>query len=248
MRTAALMLALALTLPAQALTPVRVAAASDLQYALSEIAGNYQTETGEAVQLTFGSSGNFARQIAQGAPFQIFLSADDSYVERLADEGYTQDRGTNYARGRIVLYTSDAAHIRADWEDVRAALADGRLQHFAIANPDPAPYGRAAREALNGVALWAALQKSMVLGENVSQAAQFVLSGAAQAAIVPYSLVLTPQAQARGRFLLLPDTLHAPLVQRMVLLKGADAAARRFFLYLQQPPVRAILQRYGFTF
>ena len=146
------------------------------------------------VQLSFGSSGNFARQIMQGAPFDIFMSADESYVERLADQGHTQDKGVRYARGRIVLFTSAAASIDPDWAALRAAVADGRLRHFAIPNPEHAPYGRAAREALNHANVWAALEKNIVLGENASQAAQFVFSGAAQAAILPYSLALAPQA------------------------------------------------------
>lgn len=227
--------------------PAKVAAASDLQFALPEIVAQFERATGKKVQLTFGSSGNFMRQIAQGAPFEIFLSADEGYVDKLFEQGLTQGRGVNYAVGRLTLYTQARSRIRPDFADLRAALADGRLRHFAIANPEHAPYGRAAREVLQREELWQPLQQTLVLGENVSQAAQFVLSGSAQAGIVPYALALSPTMGAQGQFVLLDESTHAPLRQRMVLLKSAGPAATAFYAYLQAPEARTVLSRYGFA-
>ncbi len=235
------------SLCAQPDVPV-VAAASDLKFALEDISASFQRETGRELKLAFGSSGNFARQISQAAPFQLFLSADESYVEALADQGRTVDRGTTYAIGRIVLFAPKGSPLKVDpaLVDLKAALADGRVRRFAIANPEHAPYGRAAEQALRARGLWDAIRPLLVLGENVSQAAQFATSGSAQGGIFAYSLALTPSVGGRGSFVLLPSDSHAPLRQRMVLLKDAGDTARRFYAYLQEKPARAIFRRYGF--
>lgn len=232
---------------AQAPRPVLVAAASDLKFALDEILGAYAPA--REIRVVYGSSGNFAHQIEAGAPFQIFLSADEAYVARLAARGLTEDGGRLYALGRIALFAATASPVQPDAElrDLAAALRDGRLKRFAIANPEHAPYGRAAREALINTGLWAAIAPRLVLGENASQAAQFAATGAVQAGIVPLSLAQAPELAARGRHALLAAQLHAPLRQRMVLLKGADAAARAFYAHLHGPAARAVLSRYGFS-
>jgi molybdate transport system substrate-binding protein len=226
-----------------------IAAASDLQFALEEIAETFTTETGERVRLTFGSSGNFARQIRQGAPFEMYLSADEAFVLDLHQDGFTRDEGDLYAIGRIVVITPSGSPLQADADlaDLQAALADGRITRFAIANPEHAPYGRAAREALLTRGLWAAVEPKLVLGENVSQAAQFATSGNAQGGIIAYSLALSPQVSALGSWTLLPDAWHAPLRQRMVLLPDAGPVAEAFYAYVQQPAARAIFRKYGFV-
>lgn len=226
-----------------------VAAASDLQFALEEIADAFAAETGLSVELAFGSSGNFARQIRQGAPFQMFLSADEDYVLDLARDGFTRDEGALYGLGRIVLVVPHGSPLKADGslDDLEAALADGRLSRFAVANPEHAPYGRRAEEALRHRGLWEAVAPRLVLGENVSQAAQFATSGNAQGGIVAYSLALSPRVSALGTFALVPQAWHTPLRQRMVLLNGAGHAAERFFDYVRQPAARAVLRRYGFA-
>jgi molybdate transport system substrate-binding protein len=229
-----------------AATPA-VAAASDLQYALSEIAESFRRDSGQELKLSFGSSGNFQTQIIQGAPFELFLSADEDYVYQLANRGLTLDRGVLYARGRIVVYVPMGSEIAPSLDGLRAAFTEGRITHFAIADPEHAPYGRAAREALQSAGLWQTAQKALVLGENVSQAAQFVFSGSAQAAIIPYSLVLAPAVAGRGQFTLIPESQHAPLRQRMVLLRNAGPLAKSFYSYLQKPEVRAVFEHYGFA-
>ena len=234
--------------PAHAAPPV-VAAASDLQFALAEVAAAFTRDTGTEVRLAFGSSGNFRTQIAQGAPFELFLSADEAYVDALAAEGRTVDGGVRYATGRLVLFVPTGSPVKPDptLADLRAAAVDGRLARLAIANPEHAPYGRAAREALQRAGAWDAVAPRLALGENVSQAAQFATSGAAQAGLFAYSLALAPAVAGKGAYVLLPAESHAPLHQRMVLVKGAGAAARAFYAYLQQPAARTVLRKHGFA-
>lgn len=228
--------------------PVRVAAAATLQYALEEIAEAFRAGTGETVQLTLGSSGNLARQIRQGAPFHVYLSADEDFVLDLANDGYTHGEGDLYAIGRIVIMAPHGSPLAPDenLEDLGRALEDGRITRFAIANPEHAPYGRRAEEALRHRGLWELLEPRLVYGENVAQAAQFATSGNAQGGIIAYSLALSPQLAARGSFALIPEDWHEPLRQRMALLKDAGPGAERFYAYLQQEEARAILRRHGF--
>jgi molybdate transport system substrate-binding protein len=237
--------------PAQAADIPPIAAAADLQFALSEIATEFQTETGQSLRLTFGSSGNFTRQIEQGAPFEMFLSADENYIFRLAERGLTRDRGVLYAIGRVGLFVPNGSTLSADPElkDLRAALADGRIRRFAIANPEHAPYGRAAQAVLKSVCLWGTIKPKLVFGENASQAMQFAASGASQGGIVPLSLSLAPEIAVLGHFALIPAAWHAqePLRQRMVLMRSAKVTAEAFHSYLQRPESRQILKRYGFV-
>jgi molybdate transport system substrate-binding protein len=226
-----------------------IAAAADLKFAMDEISANYRRDSGQDVRVTYGSSGNFERQIEQGAPFELFFSADESYVDQLAKAGLTRDAGTLYAVGRIVVFAPKGSALKPDGklEGVRELLKAGKLERFAIANPEHAPYGRAAQEALQAVGLWDQIQPKLVLGENISQAAQFASTGNADGGIIAYSLALSPEMQSLGTFALIPDSLHKPLRQRMVLLKSADANAERFYAYVQSAPARAVLKRYGFT-
>jgi len=226
-----------------------IAGASDLQFAIAEIVARFHAETGQEVRLSLGSSGNIARQIEQGSPVELFLSADEAFVFRLADGRHARDRGTLYAIGRIVLFAPPASPLRTPegMEAIRAGLDAGRIRRFAIANPEHAPYGRAAEQALRATGLWERLRPHLVFGENVSQAAQFAIAGGSQGGIVAYSLVLAPALQGRGNFVLLPDSLHEPLRQRMVLTRRAGPVAERFHAYMQEPAAREIMRRYGFA-
>lgn len=225
-----------------------VAAASDLQFALQEMKSAFSAETGREVRLAFGSSGNFFRQIREGAPFQMFLSADEGFISDLATAGLTKDEGDLYALGRIAIIVPHGSPLKPDGTlaDLRAALEDGRLTRFAIANPEHAPYGRSAEEALRHAGLWEAIEDKVVLGENVSQAAQFATSGGADGGIIAYSLALSPKVARLGQYALIPDGWHEPLRQRMVLLNGAGETARLFYRFVMSKPGRAILNRYGF--
>jgi len=228
---------------------VLVAAASDLRFALEEIVTDFSADTGNVVTPVFGSSGNFARQIRQGAPFQMYMSADESYVFDLQSAGVTRDAGRVYALGRIVLVAPRGSTLGVD--PAMAGLArlvrDGQLRRFAIANPDHAPYGARAREALQYAGLWTAIKPDLVLGENVGQATQFALSGSTQGGIVAYSLVLSPTLGTGITYALIPADWHTPLRQRMVLTTSAGPVAEAFYAYLQTPKALAVLKRFGFV-
>ncbi len=229
-----------------------IAAASDLQFALSDIADNFTATTGQRVRLNFGSSGNFRRQIALGAPFELYLSADEDYVYTLHREGHTRDRGDLYAIGRVAIIApknnnkDNSAIIDASLTGLSQQLANNTLGRFAIANPEHAPYGVAAKQVLQSLGLWTAIEPRLILGENVSQAAQFALSGNTAGGIVAYSLALAPPLRERSQHALIPAQYHEPLRQRMVLLKNAGETACVFYDYLQQDAARQVFNRYGF--
>lgn len=242
-----------LSAPAFAGAPI-VAAASDLQFALTEAAAQFRQETGHSLRLNFGSSGNFRRQIAQGAPFELYLSADERYVHDLYAEGHTPDQGVMYAIGRLVwlqrVGQGDVPSEETPLAAVSAAVerhASGDPVRIALANPEHAPYGVAAQQALEYAGLWERAEPLIVLGENVSQAAQFALSDDASGGLVAYSLALAPALRERSEYVLIPDTWHAPLRQRMVLTHQAGAVATAFYEWLQQPEAQAIFHTYGFS-
>jgi molybdate transport system substrate-binding protein len=239
---------LAFLRPVSAQEPV-IAAASDLQFALEDVAQAFTQETGGKLRLSFGSSGNFARQIKQGAPFQMFLSADEGYVFDLAKDGFARDQGQLYALGRIAIIVPHGSPLKADGslDDLKSALADGRVSKFAIANPEHAPYGKRAEEALRHRGLWDGVKSKLVLGENISQATQFATSGSTQGGIIAYSLALSPKVSALGPYALIPNEWHEPLRQRMVLTKTAGPVAERFYAFVQTPPARKIFIKYGFV-
>jgi len=246
---AAALLAFAVAADALAAEPPLVAAAADLRVALDEVAARFTSDTGSRLRIVYGSSGNFRRQIAAGAPFELFLSADESMVQALAKDGRTRGDGVLYALGRLALVLPAGSPLKLDpsLADLAQALADGRLRKFAIANPEHAPYGIAAQQALTAAGVWTAIEPRLVLGENVAQAAQFALSGSTQGGIVALSLAVAPGVLGGGRYVAVAETLYAPLRQRMVLLRRAGPVARAFYDYLQQPAARAILKRYGFA-
>jgi molybdate transport system substrate-binding protein len=232
--------------------PLRIAAASDLKFALTALCQAFTKTTGQAVDLQFGSSGNLARQVTQGLPLDIFMSADESLVFSLFDAGFAPDKGALYATGRLALLLPKNSTIQLPKSEAeaRSTLTNQLkpVRKFAIANPEHAPYGRAAKEALQNLGLWEQLSPKLVLGDNISQATQFVTSGAAQAGITALSLALAPEVAAQsGGYWLLPASLHAPLKQRMVLLKTAQQSAKALFEYLQTPAARAVLAKYGFS-
>lgn len=225
--------------------PLRVATASDMQFALKEIALRFEAERGQAMLLQSGSSGNLARQIMQGLAADIFFSADEAFAFQLADAGLTKGRGVRYASGRLAWLAASSFEPAPDGRlsGLRGQL--GTVKHLAIANPEHAPYGRAAREALQRAGLWELVQTKLVLGENVAQAAQFVASGAAQAGIVSLSMARLPGVAKTTRHALLDEDLHAPLHQRLVVLKNAPPAAQAFVEFLARPDMRELMRRHG---
>lgn len=249
-RLGLVLVAVALSAPSRAAPPV-IAAASDLQFALERVAADFTSRGGTPLRLVFGSSGNFVHQIKAGAPFELFFSADEAFVTTLVEAGLTDGGGTIYGIGRLALLLPKHSKLPADGSlsGLVEPLAQGTLTRLAIANPEHAPYGQRAVEALRHRGIWESLASGqrVVMGENVAQAAQFVLEGGADAGIVAWSLVRAPALAERGRHALIPAEYHAPLIQRMVLLKNAGPTARAFYTYVQAPEARTVFEAYGFS-
>jgi molybdate transport system substrate-binding protein len=243
-RRLAALLALCIALPVAA-AEIRIAAAADLRFALDEIAAAFRhAHPQERVEITYGSSGKFHAQIRNGAPFDLFFSADIALPRDLAEAGLSAGPVRPYARGRLALWsaTRDASRLAV------ADLARPEFRRIAIANPRHAPYGARAVEALRGTRVWPAVEGRLVYGENVAQAAQFVQTGNADIGIIALSLAVTPEFAAKGRHALVPASLHQPLDQGFIIVRRAadNALARRFAEHFASPAAGAILARHGF--
>jgi len=228
---------------------ISVAAASDLTYCLEELnAAFHEKNPGVTFKVSNGSSGNFFEQIRNGAPFDVFLSADMNYPKELAKAGQAEEKSImQYATGRIVLWSTNS---RVDVSKGLEILRDARLvKKIAIANPDHAPYGRAAKAALEHYDIWKAIGDRIVTGENISQTAQFVQTGNADAGIVALSLVMSPKLAKVGTYYLIPIESYPPLEQGGVLTKSGktNPDARAYMEFLGSDAARRIFDKYGFT-
>lgn len=225
-----------------------IAAASDLTLVMEAITAQFSRETGRSVRLSYGSSGNLTRQILQGAPYELFLSADESYVQRLAEQGLTLDEGTIYAEGHIGFFIPERSPLAGtgDLAAMTEALGNPASGRIAIANPEHAPYGRAAREVLQHMGLWDSVIERLLVGESAAQAAEFTLAGPVSAGLLPASLASTARFAARGRFVPVPREWHAPIRQRMVLLRNAGETARLFYQFMQNEKAKSLLRQHGF--
>jgi molybdate transport system substrate-binding protein len=226
---------------------LRIAAASDLQFVLPDLAAQYEKQTGAKLAVTFGSSGNLFAQIQNGAPFDLFFSADISYPDKLL-AAHQADTGSIriYAIGRLVLWLPPDSPLKP--AEGLKILLDPRIQKIAIANPEHAPYGRAAVAALQHEGLYDQLKPKLVLGENISQAAQFVQSGSAQAGFLAHSLASSPALQSGKRWEVPAD--QYPAIEQAVVLVSASpnkTAANAFLEFLKSPAARATFERYGFV-
>jgi molybdate transport system substrate-binding protein len=222
--------------------PLTVAAASDLQNAFTEIADRFEERTGQPVTLVFGSTGQLAQQIENGAPFDLFAAANISFIEDLRDQNLVLAESVAlYAEGRIVLATNRLAGVEAN---TLADLLDPAIRQVAIANPEHAPYGTAAMEALVSTGLWEALQPKLIYGENVRQALQFIQTGDAQAGIVALSIADAPEIT----WTLLDAELHRPLRQALAVVATSTQpqAAQEFAAFITGEEGRLIMQRFGF--
>ncbi len=232
--------------PAQ---PLRVAAAADLKFALEEVVSSYRKERPDAsVNLVFGSSGRFYAQLVNGAPFDVYLSADVAYPRRLIDEGIALPGSEfPYAVGRIVLWVPKESPMAVE-KDGMKVLQSGGVKRLAIANPQHAPYGKAAEAALKKYGLYEQVRERLVLGENAAQAAQFAQTRSVDAAILPLSLAAAPALATDGRYWLIPLEAHPKLEQVGVRIKASASPdeAKHFAGFLAGPAGRAILKRYGF--
>jgi len=245
----AALILLCLSVAAQAgAAEIKVAAASDLTFAFKDLAARFQAQTGNSIQLTYGSSGNFFAQIQNGAPFDLFFSADLGYPEKLEAAGLTEP-GTicEYASGKLVLWAPNASKL--DLSRGLAALLDPAIRKIAIANPQHAPYGVAAVAAMRHAAIYDQVKGKLVLGENISQTAQFVQSGNADAGLLALSLALVPAMKATGRYVEIPTQDYPPLIQAAVILKSSrnQELAKQFLKFLGQPGTVALMEQYGFS-
>jgi molybdate transport system substrate-binding protein len=236
-------------IPAQsAQRPTTIAAAANLNFALTEIVEQFARDHGTRVETVFGASGTLTRQIRDGAPFELFLAADEVFPHQLATAGLTRDAGVVYAVGRLAIFAPKGSPLSVDprLEGLAGLIRRGGVNRFAIANPDVAPYGKAAEMVLRKHGLWDAVRPRLVLGDTVAQAAQFATTGNAVGGLVAYSLVVSPGFADRGTYALIPESDHQPLRQRMVLLKRAGPTATQFYNYLQGNAARAILEKHGY--
>ena len=245
MKIAAFILAFFLAVPSHG-QEITIAAVADLRAALDEIASHFKTETSISVKVVYGSSENLFQQIQNGAPFDLFFSANSDYPKKLEAASLIVP-GTyyEYALGHIVLFTSSTSTL--DLRQGLKVLLDPSVKRIAIADPSHAPYGQAAVAALKSQGIYDKISRKIVAGENIAQAASFVTSGAADIGIVAKSLAVLPSANSKARFAEIPANEYPPIQQASVVLKSTkQEAARRFVTYIQSPEVSKILQRYGF--
>ncbi len=222
-----------------------VAAAADLKFAMDAMLAIFKKAyPADDVAVVYGSSGKFYAQIQQGAPYDLYFSADIAYPRGLAQAGFAASEVKRYAVGRIVLWSAslDASQLTL------AGLADPKISRIAIANPKHAPYGKRAEEALRASGVWEKVEPKLVYGENIAHTAQFVQSGNAQVGIIALSLAVNPELAQRGGYGLIPDHLHEPLEQGFIITKRAqgNALARRFADFVGSQPARVVLSQNGF--
>ena len=237
-----------LLVPGFAWAQLTVAAAADLGPVLAKVTEQYQRSTGQAVRISLGSSGNLTQQIKNGAPFDVFLSADEDYPKQLIDAGLAERSSLyRYAIGKLVLWVPAGSPLAVNGGmDI---LLDASVKKIAIANPQHAPYGRAAVAALKHFGLYDKLETRLVLGENVSQAAQFVESGNAQAGLIALSHALAPGMKDKGRYWIVPADAYPELDQGAVVISRSEHKkdALAFIAFLKTPAVRSLLTENGFA-
>ena len=226
---------------------LKIAAASDLSFAIKELGANFEKQTGTKVSVTLGSSGNFFTQIQQGAPFDLFMSADISYPQKLEQAGLGEP-GTlyQYATGKIVLWVPNSSPL--DVDKGLTLLTEPGVRKIAIANPKHAPYGRAAVAAMTKAGIYEKITDKLVFGENISQTAQFVDSGNADTGFIALSLAVAPVMNGKGRYWEVPQELYPPLDQGAIVVQASPnrALAKQFLAFMRTPQSVALLQRYGF--
>jgi len=243
-----LILAFLLTSVVCSAQEITVAAAADLQFAFQEVAARFEKQTSHPVKLTFGSSGNFFSQIQNGAPFDVYFSADIDYPKRLEATGLAEPGSLyEYATGKIVLWVP--ARSKVDVSKGLQALLDSSVSKIAIANPEHAPYGRAAVAAIKHEKVYDKVSNKLVLGENISQTASLVVSGGADVGIIALSLAVAPPMKSKGHYAEIPANEYPMIEQAAVVLKSSQHKniAKQFMDYLKTPEIQALLRGYGFT-
>lgn len=242
-------LAMLFCIPYAHAQPINVAVASNLTHTVTGISAAYFQEEGEKVNLTFGSSGNFARQIVQGAPYQVFISAGMKYVDFIRDNGREIIDLKPLVLGRLSLYIPESSKLerQATLADALKTIQYGEFRRIAIANPEHAPYGQAARDALVNAGVWVVNHKKLLVGENAAQAMQFCLSGSVDMCIIPASFLVLEQFTGKGNSFTIPQNWYPPITQYAVLLDGSGEQGERYFNYLSAAPSGAIFEKYGYS-
>ena len=226
---------------------ITVAAAADLQFAMQDVAAQFQKQTGKEVKLIYGSSGNFFQQLQNGAPFDMFFSANLDYPKRLESAGLTEPGSYyEYAKGKIVVWVPKESAL--DVSSGLHALLNPSIKKIAVANPQHAPYGQAAVAAMQKEGVYDRLKDKFVLGENISQTASFVVSGSADVGIVALSLALSPNMKNKGRYVEVPASDYPPIQQACVILRSSQNkdTAGQFLAFIKMASVADTLKRYGF--
>ena len=226
---------------------ITVAAAADLQFAMQDIGEQFQKATGKNVKLIYGSSGNFFQQLQNGAPFDMFFSANLDYAKKLEAAGLTVPGSYyQYAKGKIVIWVPKDSAL--DLSSGLQSLLDPKIKKIAVANPEHAPYGQAAVAAMKKEGIYDKIKDKLVLGENISQTASFVVSGAADVGIVALSLALSPNMKDKGRYEEIPTNEYPPIEQASVILSSSKnkETAQQFLSFVKTPAIGETLRRYGF--
>jgi len=224
---------------------IRIAAATNLRYVLPVLAEKFEQQTAHHIAISFAASGTLTTQILHDAPFEVFLSANPDYINRLADMGKTDGDVIDYAEAQLAFYAAKHSKLKLDknLSSLAVGLKSGSLNKVAIANPKHAPYGQAAETALKKAGIWQAIQKHLLIAENASQAVQFTMSTSVDAGFVPYSHVIQAKLESTGRFV----KLDSMLPQQAVLIKGAAEPAKQFLDFLQTEAASSILIKHGFV-
>ena len=227
---------------------LKIAAAADLTFAFKDVGAQFVKQSGNTLELTYGSSGNFFAQIQNGAPFDLFFSADIGYPQKLDAAGLAEPGTTyEYASGKLVMWVPNASKL--DLSRGLATLLDPSIRKIAIANPQHAPYGVAAVAAMRHDGIYDKVKSKLVLGENISQTAQFVESGNADVGLLALSLAVAPAMKDKGRYVEIPADDYPPIIQAAVILKSSrnKELANQFLKFLKQPGTVALMERYGFS-
>lgn len=246
LRAIAITIALALSANVAMAENITIVAAASIKNAMADIVSKFNAEHhNDYVKVIYGSSGKFTAQIRNGAPFDMLFAADVHFPKALKKEGLTSSDPVIYAIGRLAIWSSTTDATRLTLQK----LSDPNIRKIAIANPDVAPYGMRAKEALKSAGMWEKLQTKLVFGENIEHAAQMAITGTADAGIIALSLARSLALSKRGTYSLIDDRLHESLAQAFVITKRAkdSALAQRFSSYVQEPGARKIMQGYGFV-
>lgn len=224
-----------------------IAVAANMKDAFAEIAAEFKSTGKPEMRVVYGSSGNFAAQIMNGAPFSLFIAADEQFPLELFKNGKTVDDGSVYAIGKLVIITKTSSGIYLSDSKSDIAKAISKANKVAIAKPEIAPYGRAAVQYLKAEGLWDLAKDKLVYADNIGSATTYVASGAADLGFTAFSLAKSPELLRQTSYVAVDTKMYEPIKQRMVLIKGAPQEAQDLYRFMQGPKAKAILQKYGYS-